>query len=92
MQDFFRCEPGFEARVAVVLNKVAKKLVGDMHYEARIQAVIKYHAEHLGEKVSKKDARTRFLTREQYLMVKYIYTYYSLYYRHLIPSSHISCT
>ena len=26
-------------------DKAAKKLVKDMHYKARIQAVIKYHAE-----------------------------------------------
>jgi hypothetical protein len=80
MQDFFRCEPGLEARAAAVVDKAAKKLVKDMHYEARVQAVIKFHAEHLGAKVTKKDARTISLTREQYLQVKYIKAYCSLDY------------
>ena len=40
MKDLFRCEEGYEAKADVVANKAAKKLVKDMHYEARIQAVI----------------------------------------------------
>jgi hypothetical protein len=36
MQDFFRCEAGYEARVDVVAITSCKKLVVDMHYEARI--------------------------------------------------------
>jgi len=80
MQDFFRCEAGFEGRVAAVVDRAAKKLVKDMYYEARVQAIIKYHAEHLGEKVTKRDARTKYLTREQYLEVKYINACYSLDY------------
>ena len=78
MQDFFRCEEGHEARAADVTEKVAKKLVKDMHYEARVQAVIKYHAQHLGEKVNKQQARTIYLTMDQYLEVKCINGYYSL--------------
>ena len=46
------------------------KLVVDMHYEARIQAIITYHGSILGEKVTKPQARTMSLTREQYLQVK----------------------
>ena len=46
-----------------------KKLVVDMHYEARIQAIVTYHGSVLGEKVSKKDARTMSLTLDQYLQV-----------------------
>jgi hypothetical protein len=46
-----------------------KKLVVDMHYEARIQAIITYHGSVLGDKVGKKDTRTMSLTREQYLQV-----------------------
>jgi hypothetical protein len=42
--------------------------------------VIKFHAEHLGAKVTKKDARTISLTREQYLKVKYNKAYCSLDY------------
>ena len=43
MQDFFRCEAGYEARVDVVATTSCKKLVVDMHYEARIQAIVSYH-------------------------------------------------
>ena len=43
MQNFFRCEEGYEAKADVVADKAAKKLVKDMHYEVRIQAVIQYH-------------------------------------------------
>ena len=36
MQVFFRCEEGYEAKANDVANKATKKLVQDMHYEARI--------------------------------------------------------
>jgi hypothetical protein len=48
---------------------VCMKLVVDLHYEARIQTIIIFHASVLGEKVVKKDARTMSLTRDQYLQV-----------------------
>ena len=38
MQDFFRCDAGYEARADVVATTSCKKLVVDMHYEARIEA------------------------------------------------------
>jgi hypothetical protein len=50
MHDFFRCEAGYEARVDVVATTSCKKLVVDMHYEARIQAIVSYHGSILGEK------------------------------------------
>jgi hypothetical protein len=53
----------------VVATTCCKKLVMDMNYEERIQAIINFHASVLGEKVSKKDARTMSLTRDQYLQV-----------------------
>jgi hypothetical protein len=46
-----------------------KKLVVDMHYETRIQAIVSYHGSVLEEKVTKQDARTMSLTRDQYLQV-----------------------
>jgi hypothetical protein len=67
MQDFFRCEVGYEARADVVATTSCKKLVMDMHYEARIQAIVSYHGSILGEKVTKQQARTMSLTRDQYL-------------------------
>jgi hypothetical protein len=69
MQDFFRCEAGYEARADVVSTTSCKKLVVDMHYEARIQAIVSYHGSVLGEKVTKQQARTMSLTRDQYLQV-----------------------
>lgn len=73
MQDFFRCEPGYEAKADAVADKAAKKLVKDMYYEARVQAVIQFHAEHLGERVTKRDARTMKLTRDQYIRVNVVH-------------------
>jgi hypothetical protein len=69
MQDFFRCEDGFQDKADVVTTKVCKKRVVDMHYEARIQAIISFHGSVLGEKVTKTEARTMSLTAEQYLQV-----------------------
>jgi hypothetical protein len=69
MQDFFRCQDGFQDRADVVATKVCKKQVVDMHYEARIQAIISFHGSVLGEKVTKTEARTMSLTAEQYLQV-----------------------
>ena len=60
---------GYEAKVDVVADKAAKKLIKDMHYEARIQAVIQYHAEIFRVRVPKSAARTMRLTPEQYLKV-----------------------
>ena len=64
MQDFFRCEEGYEAKADAVADKAAKKLIKDMHYEARIQAVIQYHAKILRERIPKRAARTMSLTLE----------------------------
>jgi hypothetical protein len=55
--------------VDVVATGSCKKLVMDMHYEARIHAIVTFHASVLGEKVSKKDARTMTLIRDQYLQI-----------------------
>jgi hypothetical protein len=52
MQDFFRCEAGYEDRADVVATTSCKKLVVDMHYEARIQAIVSYHDSVLGERVT----------------------------------------
>ena len=69
MQDFFICEEGYEAKADAVADKATKKLIKDMHYEARIQAVIQYHAEILRVRLPKSEARTISLTPEQYLKV-----------------------
>jgi hypothetical protein len=72
MQDFFRCQDGFEAKADVVATRCCKKLVVDMHYEARLQAIISFNATILGEN-TKTDARTISLTKEQYLQVNIEY-------------------
>jgi hypothetical protein len=59
---FLKCEARFECRVDVVATTRCKKLIVDMYYEARIQAIITFHASILREKVSKKDTRTISLT------------------------------
>jgi hypothetical protein len=53
MQLYYRCKEGFEARAEAVLTKACKKLVVDIHYEARVQAVVTYHRSILGEDVKK---------------------------------------
>jgi hypothetical protein len=58
-----------EEWAALVATKVCKKLVNDMHYEVRVQAIITYHGVFLGTKVSKAEIRTMTLTRQQYLEV-----------------------
>jgi hypothetical protein len=55
MQDFFRCEAGYEVKADVEATTSCKKLVVDMHYEARIQAIVSYHGSVLGEKVTNQD-------------------------------------
>jgi hypothetical protein len=67
MQEFYRCEERFEARAEEEATKACKKLVMDMHYGAHIQAIVNYHRSIPGEKVTKVDARTMTLTREQYI-------------------------
>ena len=69
MQDFYRCQEGYEAKAASISEEAAKKLMKDMHYEACVQAIIDYYAQHRGMKVKKEEARTMNLTREQFLQV-----------------------
>jgi predicted nucleotidyltransferase len=64
MQLYYRFEEGFEARVEAVLTKACKTLVVDIHYEARVQAIVTYHRSILGEYVKKPQARSMTLTRD----------------------------
>jgi hypothetical protein len=73
-----------------VATTSCKKLVVDIHYEARIQAIVTYHGSVLGEKVTKKYARTMSLTPDQYLQVNTKLYYW--YYICLILSSDMPCT
>lgn len=38
-------------------QRLCRRLVVDMHYEARVQAVVTYYGEFLGQKVPKPEAR-----------------------------------
>jgi len=69
MQDFFRCDEGFEDRAARVQDKVCRSRLSDLYHETRLQCIINYSADVLGQVVRKADARTRMLTKEQYLSV-----------------------
>ncbi|CAN6244623.1 unnamed protein product [Urochloa humidicola] len=65
--DFYRLAKGVpQATADQVAFTVCLKLVKDLHYEDRVQAIIDYYA-NLKVKVKKIDARTMYLTREQYL-------------------------
>ena len=69
MQDFFRVQEGQEEAASLVLTKLCKKLVKELHYVARIQAVVTFNASYLGNKLSKKEARTMVLAKQDYLRV-----------------------
>ena len=69
MQDFFRCAPGYEEEARVVAKHACKALVHGMHYEARIQAIIDWHAANTKVMYKRGQAKSMELTREQYLSV-----------------------
>ena len=69
MQDFYRCQEGFEAKAKSVSEQAAKKLMKDMHYEARAQAIIEFYAQYRSMKVKKEEARTINLTKDQFMSV-----------------------
>ena len=52
-----------------VARQACIKLVKDLYYEARIQAVIDYNADQ-NVQVKKSQARTMILSREQYMEVR----------------------
>ncbi|TVU46854.1 hypothetical protein EJB05_06426 [Eragrostis curvula] len=67
--DFFRVEPEWRDRAVRRAYDACPKLITDMHYEARVQAVRTYYAKKLGRKIEKKAARTIWLAAEQYMQV-----------------------
>jgi hypothetical protein len=75
MQDFYRCEEGYEAKAAQVAHIACYKLVKNMHYKARVQAIVQYCAAYEKRKVKKEEARNVFLTQDQYLKVNEEYLY-----------------
>ena len=74
---------GYEAKAASISKEAAKKLVKDMHYEARIQAIIDYYAQYRGMKVKKRRGKNNEPNPETILEGKYrtlILTFYEIYY------------
>jgi hypothetical protein len=69
MQDFFRCNEGFEDQAVRVQDKVCGSRLLDLYHKMRLQCIINYNTDVLGQVVWKPDARTMTLTREQYLLV-----------------------
>ena len=51
MQNFYRCDEGYEERAWVTSHNRCIKLVKDMHYEAQVQCVINYDAMFLKQKI-----------------------------------------
>ena len=71
MQDFFRCQPGQEARAYQVAYASCKRRVSDLYYEARLQAHVDYNATYRKRRINKTQARRQIeiLPSEQYLQV-----------------------
>ena len=69
MQDFYRWEDGMLPEATMVANTACYKLVVDMLYEARVQAVVDYKSRIEKVKVGKSEARNIRLTQEQYVRV-----------------------
>jgi len=69
MQDFYRCDEGYEEPAEIVAHNRCVKLVKDMHYEVQVQCVINYCAHFVNQKIGKPEVRELKLTREQYLQI-----------------------
>jgi len=71
MQDFFRCQPGWEERAYQVAYASCKRRVSDLYHESRLQAHIDYNATYRNRRMNRTQARREIeiLTREQYLQV-----------------------
>lgn len=54
MQDFYRYDLGCEEDARKNIKKICQKLMHDMHYEARIQAMVQLYALHRNMKVKKR--------------------------------------
>ena len=53
MQDFFRCAPGYEGQAEQVQDKVYRHRLSDLYHETRLQCIINYSADVLGQVVRK---------------------------------------
>jgi hypothetical protein len=69
VQNYYKLEEGMKAVAELVITKACTKLVVDLHYEGRLQCIINWHRAILREKITKDDARTLQLTRDEYIQV-----------------------
>uniref|UniRef100_A0A8R7U067 Uncharacterized protein n=1 Tax=Triticum urartu TaxID=4572 RepID=A0A8R7U067_TRIUA len=65
--DFFTCAEGMKDEANEVVEAIAKKIVQDMHYEGRVDAVVKYFAHERNMLLKKQLARRVHLTRSMYM-------------------------
>ena len=72
-QDFFTCAEGMKDEANEVVEAIAKKIVQDMPYEARVDAVVKYFAHERKMLLKKSLARRVHLTRSMYMKVVSFY-------------------
>ncbi|TVU25197.1 hypothetical protein EJB05_27685, partial [Eragrostis curvula] len=66
MLDFYKIEEGFEDLARQVARTACHKLVKDMLYEARTQAIVDFHAAR-DVRIKRDDAVTMTLTKKEYL-------------------------
>ena len=84
--NYYKFEEGTQAAAELVVTKSCKKLVVQLHHEGRLQCIVNWHRAILGEKITKEDARTMQLTRDEYIQVAiepfhgfvFIMSYYNL--------------
>jgi hypothetical protein len=69
MQDFYRAELGQEAAVQAQVKRACAKLIKDLRYESRVQAVVDYNHKVLRSKIDRKEAKKIHLTADQYMQV-----------------------
>ncbi|XP_037467360.1 uncharacterized protein LOC119339375 [Triticum dicoccoides] len=65
--DFFTCAEGMKDEANEVVEVIAKKIVQDMPYEARVDAMVKYFAHERKMLLKKSLARRVHLTRSMYM-------------------------
>ncbi|TVU17947.1 hypothetical protein EJB05_34009, partial [Eragrostis curvula] len=65
-RDFYRIEEGYEGLARQVARTACQKLVKDMMYEARTQAIVDFNAAK-NVRVNRKEATKMTLTKEEYL-------------------------
>uniref|UniRef100_A0A8R7JUD2 Uncharacterized protein n=2 Tax=Triticum urartu TaxID=4572 RepID=A0A8R7JUD2_TRIUA len=65
--DFFTCAEGMKDEANEVVEAISKKIVQDMPYEARVDAVVKYFAHERKMLLKKSLARRVHLTRSMYM-------------------------